>query len=97
MFVVQFIPAAKVNEPYMFKLFTDELDEKFGVLAETFHVIFLQSALGTFIVTVWLVAVNDELLKVTLSFTPGTPAPPAPPDEVDHFVMSFQFPVPPTQ
>jgi hypothetical protein len=71
MFVVQFIPAAKVNEPYMFKLFTDELDEKFGVLAETFHVIFLQSALGTFIVTVWLVAVNDELLKITSSIEVG--------------------------
>jgi hypothetical protein len=67
MFVVQFIPAAKVNEPYMFKLFTDELDEKFGVLAETFHVIFLQSALGTFIVTDCPAEVKEELLKITSS------------------------------
>jgi hypothetical protein len=71
MFVVKFIPAAKVNEPYMFKLFTDELDEKFGVLAETFHVIFLQFALGTFIVTDCPAEVKEELLKITSSIEVG--------------------------
>jgi hypothetical protein len=39
-----------------------ELDAKLGVLVVTLHVMFRQSAFGTFIVTVWLVAVNDELL-----------------------------------
>jgi hypothetical protein len=81
----------------MFRLFADELDAKFGVLVVTLHVIFLQSAFGTFIVTVWLVAVNDELSKITSSIDVGGHCPPAPPLLKDQRFTSFQFPVPPTQ
>jgi hypothetical protein len=81
----------------MFRLFAVELDAKLGVLVVTLHVMFRQSAFGTFIVTVWLVAVNDELSKITSSMEVGGHCPPAPPLVDDHLFTSFQFPLPPTQ
>jgi hypothetical protein len=81
----------------MFRLFAVELDANIGVLLVFDHVMLLQFALAMFNVTVWFAAVKDACVKNTLSFTPGTPAPPAPPEVVDHFAISLQLPVPPTQ
>ena len=83
--------------PYMFKLFAELVDVKFGLLALTVHVMSLQSALGTFKVTVWLTAENDELLNTTSSMDVGGHSPPAPPLLNDQRLMSFQLPEPPTQ
>ena len=99
-----FIPVAHVpcaatmaRLPYIFKLLAVELDAKFGALLVFDHVMLLQFALAIFNVTVWFAPVKDCCVKNTLSFTPGTPAPPAPPEVVDHFAISLQLPVPPTQ
>ena len=83
--------------PYRFKLFAELVEAKFGLFVVTVHVIFLQSALGTFKVTVWLTAENDELLNTTSSMDVGGHSPPAPPLLNDHRLMSFQLPEPPTQ
>jgi hypothetical protein len=83
--------------PYRFKLFELLVEAKLGVLAVTVQVISLQSALGTLMVTVWLAAENDALSKITSSIDVGGHWPPAPPLLKDHRLISFQFPVPPTQ
>ena len=48
-------------------------------------------------VTVWLPAVKELALKATASMETGTAAPAAPPEVSDQWLVSFQFPVPPTQ
>jgi hypothetical protein len=42
-------------------------------------------------------AVAEAASKIALSEAVGTEAPEAPPDVVDHFVVLFQLPLPPTQ
>ena len=81
----------------MFKLFALLVEEKLGEFVVTLHVMSLQSALGTFMLTIWFVVENDGLVNTTSSMEVGGHSPPAPPLLKDQCATSFQFPGPPTQ